>query len=737
MARVNALLGAISHYKPLAEWFAPTEEHKRKGTWASAASLFQQDEWIQFLQNTTDSTLLSLIIPDRGPFLPVKTVPIEEGLAWVYVLDETASSRPFLGIQVQHRMITERENGGEMGALGVLPAVYVLYDVERLKALTLTRNGEEDFPSYVPIPFSQGVEIEEMQFLSDLTRALHLVRSSSFTVPVAERVFQDPILVKDNIKEQSFQEEVQGFLKERTAYASELFLLWQAAILQQLGALGTQTLWPDAMTFCAEGGVDGQVFFLHSVMGFSDRLFDDETFYEKNDPKQANSFVSSGSCVIKGLKENQVFLGNTAALFEKEKNGNSQRSLLTLGVDLRDLLSDIVTTSNCYGIIVSGGAVLALQSPEDKPPLLFSGLNSSLEEKTGLSEGFLSLGADNYHFFHIQPDKEMDLHFFLLNLKQDAFDFSYNFQIFQEQMQGLLEKLDVDRRTLEGCGVIILWLLLLRLSKKITKPIIVLSASLAHVKKGEWDQIQFPDSQFQKKNEIKMLCDSFRDMVEGMKEKEKVEGILNKVVSPEIAKEILKGEVTLGGEERVVTMLFADIRGFTQLTQNMAPHEVIFFLNTCMTKLSAIVEEHRGVIDKYLGDGLMALYGAPIAYEESALHAINAGLEMLKAMEQWNQSRQIEGLLPVSIGIGIHTGSVCVGNMGAQNRLNYTAIGSAVNMASRLCSSAEAGALLITEETYQQPLVQQIVQVTDRGFFSLKGFDEKKQVFQVTGFQRL
>lgn len=730
LAQINSLLSAISRYKPLAEWFSPTQEHRQQGTWVSATSLMQQDEWIQFLQNSTGEEVMSLVTPDKGPFLPVETIPIEEGLSWVYVVDGQ-STRPFLGIQVHNRMFADRGEEGGLSTLGILPCVQVLYDVDRLRTFTPIRSGEEDALSYVPIPFAQGVEIDEMQFLSDLERALTIVSSPNFSIP--ESTVKKTPVVAVPVEGSPFQTEVQRFLQERTSYSSELFLLWESAVLQQVGALGSPPLWPDGMTFSSEGMVYGEVFFLRSVMDFSGKLFDDDTFYDAHPPADKNSFVSSGSCIVKGVKKNQVFLGNTAALFEGQEGEASKRSLLTLGVDLQELLSDLVTTSNCYGIIVSGGEFLSIQSPSDKSVMKQEDLAPLLTKDAKQLEGVLSLATGEYHFFHIQPIPEVDLHFFLLNLKQDAFDFSYNFQVFQEQVQQILEKLEIDRRFLEGLGVIVLWLLLLRLSKKITKPIIGLSSALIHVQKGEWDQIQFPNSQFQKKNEIKILCDSFKDMVEGMKEKEKVEGILNKVVSPEIAKEILKGEVVLGGEEKVVTMLFADIRGFTSLTQTMDPQEVVRLLNQCMTKLSAIIEEHKGVLDKYLGDGLMALYGAPISYEDSALYALESGLHMLDAAREWNEQRKQEGLPLIDIGIGVHTGTVCAGNMGAQNRLNYTVIGSSVNMASRLCSAAEAGELLITEETYRQPLVQGKMQIVDKGLLSFKGFDEKKRVFQVTG----
>ena len=154
-----------------------------------------------------------------------------------------------------------------------------------------------------------------------------------------------------------------------------------------------------------------------------------------------------------------------------------------------------------------------------------------------------------------------------------------------------------------------------------------------------------------------------------------------------------------------------------------------------MTKLSHVIEENKGVIDKYLGDGIMALYGAPVSYKESPLCAVISGLQMISVIQKWDEERVKKGQIPLNIGIGIHTGTVCAGNMGALNRLNYTVIGSHVNMASRLCYVAGPGDLLITSDTYLHICVQKNVEVEDMGFMSFKGFDEKKQVYKVLGLK--
>jgi class 3 adenylate cyclase len=731
LAQINALLEAVSKFQPLAQWFASSTEHEEKGTWSNAASLMQQDEWIQFLQNTTDKKLLSALVPSKGPFFPMRAEPVKEGVAWVYLEGFLGHPDPFLGIEVPIRILdAESESASAFLTSGIIPTVYVLYDWNRFKMLDFAEEVEET--ALLQVPLIAGVEIDGNLFLQYLTEACSLAKKGDVIIPPPAAC--DFLITHPKpFEKDSFADSMQKSLLDREKYASELFLICQAAILQEIGFFspnGAEKHWPDAMAF-SSGSADNQTFFLKSVMDFSKPLFDDDAFFSSM-TKEKHSPVSPGCCVVKSPHPNQAFLVNTAAIYwgeEKEK----KRSLLSIGIDLRRMLKDIVASTHHYGFIASGGSVLINLSPEPHPHIVSKLIESALPQILDQKSGGFTLGGGKYYFVRVQPNADLDLHFVFFSPEQEEFGLLYDLQ---RHISSILKTVTIERKLLEALSIVVLWILLLDISKKITRPIVALSSSLKHVKKGEWDLIKFPFIRFSKNNEIKQLCDSFHDMVNGLKEKEKVTGILSKVVSEEIAREILKGDVKLGGEERIVTMLFADIRGFTRLTQNMPPHEVIEFLNKCMTKVSFAIEENKGVIDKYLGDGVMALYGAPIAHEDSPLHAILSGLEISRSLKQWNLERVRENLEPIHVGIGIHTGSVFAGNMGAQNRLNYTVIGSSVNRASRLCACAGPEEVLITKDTYLQPSVRENILVEDKGMMTLKGFDEKIQVFKVTGLSR-
>lgn len=157
-------------------------------------------------------------------------------------------------------------------------------------------------------------------------------------------------------------------------------------------------------------------------------------------------------------------------------------------------------------------------------------------------------------------------------------------------------------------------------------------------------------------------------------------------VSPEVVREILDhpDKLDLGGVERNITILFSDIRGFTALSEQVSAPQLVQMLNRIHDPLTQIVLAQRGMLDKYIGDAMMALFNTPVALTDHPARAVQAGLEMVAALGEINRGFAAEGLPPVDMGVGINTGDCVVGNMGSKVRFEYTAIGDAVNLASRL-----------------------------------------------------
>jgi adenylate cyclase len=166
-----------------------------------------------------------------------------------------------------------------------------------------------------------------------------------------------------------------------------------------------------------------------------------------------------------------------------------------------------------------------------------------------------------------------------------------------------------------------------------------------------------------------------------------------------VVKQILENpdSFKLGGVNQTLTVLFADIRGFTRLSENAAPDRVVQLLNNYFTAMSDVVFGHGGTLDKYIGDGLMALFGAPTATPEDACNAVSAAVQMQRRMEGINAQLRADGLAEIAIGIGLHTGVATVGYIGSERRSEYTAIGDTVNLAARLEQNAAPGQILLSD----------------------------------------
>ena len=292
----------------------------------------------------------------------------------------------------------------------------------------------------------------------------------------------------------------------------------------------------------------------------------------------------------------------------------------------------------------------------------------------------------------------------------------------------VLAPFDRIRRALllGGGGSLLLSTLLgAALSRSLTRPVKALVAATGRVAGGDYETVVSVAS----RDEIGTLADAFNDMTRGLLLRERYRSVLNKVVSQDVATELMKGDVELGGENRFVSVLFADIRGFTALSEGMEPQEVIGLLNECMEHLSQAIDVEAGVVDKFIGDEVMAIFGAPVTQDDHARRAVAAALRMQRGMGAFNGVRAARGDPPLGIGIGINSGVAVAGNMGSTNRLNYTVVGDVVNLASRLAGQATAGQILVSEATLRG--AGPTVIAPPLGGRALKGLSTEVQVFAV------
>ena len=220
--------------------------------------------------------------------------------------------------------------------------------------------------------------------------------------------------------------------------------------------------------------------------------------------------------------------------------------------------------------------------------------------------------------------------------------------------------------------------------------------------------------------------------IEEQLEKKRVTDVFGKYVAPQIVGKILEeGEsgLKLGGTRRDLTILFVDIRGFTPLSESATPEEVVSILNDYLTLCANSIFAYGGTLDKYIGDAAMALYNAPFDLENHQLRAVQTAWAMHEGAQPLQKELEERFGKTVRFGVGIHTGSAIVGNVGAAFRMDYTAIGDTVNTAARIESNTKPGQIMISQEVYEH--VKDYVEVTDLGTIQVKGKAVGIRVYQV------
>ena len=234
-------------------------------------------------------------------------------------------------------------------------------------------------------------------------------------------------------------------------------------------------------------------------------------------------------------------------------------------------------------------------------------------------------------------------------------------------------------------------------------------------------------------DELETLATGFNRMVDGLKERDNLRTTFGKYMTQTVMDHLLAGKVQLGGEILEVTVLFTDIRSFTTISEKMDPQSLVGLLNEYFTDMVGIVMGEGGVVDKYIGDAIMAVFGAPVPKPEDPVNAVRAAVRMRQALEKLNVRLVERGIPVLRTGIGIHTGQVVAGNIGSEKRMEYTVIGDSVNLASRLESSTkELGVnVLISEDTYQR--TKQAIVAKPVREITVKGRKQPVMTYEVLG----
>jgi adenylate cyclase len=222
-------------------------------------------------------------------------------------------------------------------------------------------------------------------------------------------------------------------------------------------------------------------------------------------------------------------------------------------------------------------------------------------------------------------------------------------------------------------------------SNSITNPLAVLVEMTERITNGTYN-ILIPKKA---NDEIGELAYAFEEMATGLEQRERLKNTFGKFVNKQLAQQALDGELTIGGERKNVTVFFSDIRGFTNMSETMKPEAVLHMLNEYMSAMVEVIVKWGGVVDKFVGDAIMAIWGAPITTTRDAQKAVLACLEMRQVLFDLNEKRTDEGKPAIAIGMGLNTGSAIAGNMGSSEKMEYTVLGDTVNLASRIESQTK------------------------------------------------
>jgi class 3 adenylate cyclase len=279
------------------------------------------------------------------------------------------------------------------------------------------------------------------------------------------------------------------------------------------------------------------------------------------------------------------------------------------------------------------------------------------------------------------------------------------------------------RRSSIGLGMVALAIALLLVfivSRGLSGPVSRLVTATQEIERGNFE-FRVPVTP----DELGRVAQSFNEMAAGLALQEKYRSVLNAVADRTVVGRLIDNPGALGGELRQVTMLFCDIRGFTALTEHMPPHEVIELLNDHMTALTEVAYAHGGTVDKFVGDLIMVLFGAPEGTHEDTVSAVKCAL----AMQTRRREMNVTARHPLEIGIGLSTGTVVAGCMGSDKSLSYTVLGHHVNLASRLCSIAQAGEVIADPATVEA--LEGCITTQPLPPMQLKGFSEPVQPHRV------
>ena len=394
--------------------------------------------------------------------------------------------------------------------------------------------------------------------------------------------------------------------------------------------------------------------------------------------------VHYGAVVVKDLSD---ALGVSYVLGTLFLNNNE---VVCVGYNVEDLKETCFKNSNATYIVNSYGEPLIY---EDNQTVIEAGLVPSFE----IVQELLEYSTGNEYIYKDTQDNNWI--YIRMNILDDTCS-----AITLTSESSILKAINLTALRIIAITVAVFFLAILIIrffSRSLTNPIEDLVAATNSIDRGNYNIHLRPRT----KDEIGYLTDRFTNMAGGLAERNRLMTTFTKFVNKDIAEKAANGQLTLGGEDKNATVFFSDIRSFTAMSEKMTAPQVVEFLNDYFTRMVDCVNKTNGIVDKFIGDAVMAVWGAATTNgspEEDAWAAVKAALMMRIALYHFNENQIKHGRNPIKIGCGINSGPIVAGQIGSEDHMNYTVIGDTVNLASRTeaLNKPFATDILITENTY-------------------------------------
>lgn len=352
--------------------------------------------------------------------------------------------------------------------------------------------------------------------------------------------------------------------------------------------------------------------------------------------------------------------------------------------------------------------------------------NNCPEFRNYLTNGPGYAASPKYYYWHLFPKFDTDqwgtwysvwyAHQYQGIYNNFALDFDAS------SIKYLMEKIATSIAIIALLILLVTSLLAAKLSRIFSEPIQHLVAGAEAVIQNNYDHV-IPDSSSQ---EFSTAINVFNRMIKMLKERLNLKNTLEKLLSKDLAEQVAKHGLVLGGQKVEVSNLFTDFAGFSTITQKMNPEDIVNLLNEYFEMLIPIIKKWGGFPDKFIGDAIVVIFGAPVPLDNHAENAVACAIEMQKCMRQFNDQRKNQGKTVLEMRLGINSGEVIAGAIGSNLKLEYTSIGETTNLANRMEASCQIGHILISQNTYN--LISHI-------FFEGVDIDESPQHFQVKGYE--